>query len=159
MREYYVENQDEKKSLTRTWRRKNLSNVRERDRNRYERDKEKRITLVESHGHIRRARQANVPFTKGITRGALRKRDGDECTYCGIAMNFKRASGRVFSGADATIEHRVPLARGGEHVWENVVLACRECNLSKGAKTEKAFQEFRNDVASFTIAEPETSTS
>ncbi len=40
---------------------------------------------------------------------------------------------------DKTIEHLVPLSRGGSHCWENVVPACRGCNSSKSNKT---FTEF-----------------
>ena len=32
----------------------------------------------------------------------------------------------------ATVDHLVPLVQGGEHVWENVALAHRRCNLSRG---------------------------
>lgn len=31
----------------------------------------------------------------------------------------------------ATLEHVVPISAGGEHTWENVVLACWRCNITK----------------------------
>jgi 5-methylcytosine-specific restriction endonuclease McrA len=34
-----------------------------------------------------------------------------------------------------TIDHMVPLCRGGEHTVENVVPACSYCNTSKGARS------------------------
>ena len=30
-----------------------------------------------------------------------------------------------------SIDHVVPRSRGGEHIWENVVAACRPCNVRK----------------------------
>jgi 5-methylcytosine-specific restriction endonuclease McrA len=36
------------------------------------------------------------------------------------------------SNDSATIEHVVPLSKGGLHVWSNVVPAHRGCNRSKG---------------------------
>jgi hypothetical protein len=33
-----------------------------------------------------------------------------------------------------TIDHVVPKSLGGRTVWENVVSACRSCNLRKGNK-------------------------
>jgi 5-methylcytosine-specific restriction endonuclease McrA len=33
-----------------------------------------------------------------------------------------------------TIDHVVPLARGGTHAPDNLVVACRSCNSSRGAK-------------------------
>lgn len=147
IRDNYNKGPEKKKQYQRQHRIENIKKVRGADRERYERDKDKRITLVEAHGHIRRARRASVPFEPGITKTALRKRDGDACAYCGRLMVFRRATNRTFRDDDATIEHRVPLARGGKHVWSNVVLACRECNLSKNQKTETEFFEYRNAIA------------
>ena len=33
-----------------------------------------------------------------------------------------------------SIDHVVPLSRGGKHEIENLLPACRSCNSSKGAK-------------------------
>ncbi|MBA0787310.1 hypothetical protein Gotri_027005, partial [Gossypium trilobum] len=34
-----------------------------------------------------------------------------------------------------TIDHVLPVARGGEWKWENLVTACAKCNSKKGQKT------------------------
>jgi len=34
-----------------------------------------------------------------------------------------------------TLDHLIPLARGGKTSWENIVTACKACNLRKGART------------------------
>ena len=34
-----------------------------------------------------------------------------------------------------TIDHIIPKSLGGRTVWENVVSACRACNLKKGNKS------------------------
>ena len=102
---------------------------------------------MENQLHIRRARRNQAPFETGITRVALRKRDGDQCAYCEVTLNFVRAKNRKFKPEDATIEHRLPLSRGGRHTWENTVLACRECNLSKGMKTEPEFAQYLKEIA------------
>jgi 5-methylcytosine-specific restriction endonuclease McrA len=142
----YKKDPEKKKSYQRQHRKINLGDVREQDRARYERDKDKRISLVENQLHIRRARRNQAPFEAGITRVALRKRDGDHCAYCKVEMNFARATGRKFSGTDATIEHRLPLSKGGKHLWNNVVLACRDCNMSKNQKTEEEFAEYQAEI-------------
>lgn len=49
---------------------------------------------------------------------------GGRCAYCHEAL-----------GDDAQMEHVIPLARGGPHTWENVVLACPPCNMTKWART------------------------
>jgi 5-methylcytosine-specific restriction endonuclease McrA len=61
----------------------------------------------------------SVPFRRrvAVSRRAVMARDGGLCQYCG-------------SRADP-IDHVVPRSRGGEHTWENVVAACRPCNVRK----------------------------
>mgnify|MGYP003349086866 CR=1 FL=1 len=56
---------------------------------------------------------------------------------------YRRWQGRKFNRDMATIEHIIPLARGGEHTFENTVLACRFCNISKNAKS---VDEFKKDL-------------
>jgi 5-methylcytosine-specific restriction endonuclease McrA len=60
-----------------------------------------------------------------LTRRNLMFRDAHECQYCG-----KRPPLR-----DLNIDHVVPRSRGGGDSWENLVTACRVCNLRKGWKT------------------------
>jgi 5-methylcytosine-specific restriction endonuclease McrA len=60
-----------------------------------------------------------VPYRRrvAVSRRAVMARDGGLCQYCG-------------SRADS-IDHVVPRSRGGTHAWENVVAACRPCNVRK----------------------------
>lgn len=56
-----------------------------------------------------------------------------QCQLCG--KDTPRALMGTIDKAAPELDHVVPLAKGGDHVRSNVQLACRECNLSKGAKT------------------------
>ena len=60
-----------------------------------------------------------VPFRAraALNRRAVFARDGGRCQYCGAAAE--------------NIDHVIPRSRGGQHVWENVVAACRPCNTRK----------------------------
>lgn len=40
-----------------------------------------------------------------------------------------------------TLDHRLPLSRGGMDHYENSVAACWRCNNAKGSMTEKKFRE------------------
>ncbi|MGE0529080.1 MAG: HNH endonuclease, partial [Bdellovibrionales bacterium] len=40
-----------------------------------------------------------------------------------------------FSEKKLTVDHVIPLSKGGRHEWTNVVTACSECNNRKGDKT------------------------
>lgn len=63
--------------------------------------------------------------TVRLTRRNLMFRDGHTCQYCG-----KRPPLR-----ELNIDHVLPRSRGGDDTWENLVTACRVCNLRKGWKT------------------------
>lgn len=60
-----------------------------------------------------------VPYRAGLAlnRRAVFMRDGGRCQYCNATAE--------------SIDHVIPRSRGGEHVWENVVAACRACNSRK----------------------------
>ena len=71
---------------------------------------------------IRLTTYVKVPYRAKVplTRGALLTRDARTCQYC------KRPGD--------TVDHVLPRARGGKHVWENVVIACYKCNNKKSDK-------------------------
>lgn len=73
-----------------------------------------------------------------ITLAILYKRDHGKCYICGkhLILNDK------YNRPDApTIEHVVPICKGGTHTWDNVRLACRACNNAKGTKLLKEYIE------------------
>ena len=68
---------------------------------------------------VRLAYYVKVPFQAriGLNRRAVFARDNHRCQYCGAAAE--------------NIDHVVPRSKGGTHTWENVVAACRPCNMRK----------------------------
>ncbi len=58
----------------------------------------------------------------GLTKHRLFARDRHVCAYCG----------GHFPELELTVEHILPVSRGGRHEWTNVVTACRSCNTRKG---------------------------
>lgn len=115
---------------------------------RYQRDREKRIAIAIATSHIRRARLADAEFESGITVRSLRTRDGDQCAYCNCNLAFSKYAKGERPDNMATLEHRVPISRGGGHTAANCVLACWRCNITKGAKTEAEWAMERNEPAS-----------
>ena len=63
---------------------------------------------------------------------AVFERDGWRCYMCGIATP------QVLRGtcepSAPELEHKVALANGGTHTWDNVACSCRACNGAKGAR-------------------------
>ncbi|NLG51118.1 MAG: HNH endonuclease [Chloroflexi bacterium] len=81
--------------------------------------------------YVRVPHKLNVP----LTRRTVMLRDNYSCQYCGAQL----------AKSDLTIDHVVPRVRGGETTWENVVCACKQCNLRKGSKTpEQAGMRLRS---------------
>jgi 5-methylcytosine-specific restriction endonuclease McrA len=68
---------------------------------------------------VRLRRYVRVPYrwNTPLNRRSVFARDDHRCQYCG--------------GPAESIDHVVPRSRGGEHAWENVVAACRPCNVRK----------------------------
>lgn len=78
---------------------------------------------VLDQSHRRRARKkggaARTVSSQDISR--LKSRFGGLCAYCG-------------GGGKMTIDHVVPLSRGGSHAIGNLLPACQPCNFSKHTK-------------------------
>lgn len=79
--------------------------------------------LFADEEHIKHER-AKVREAKK-SRWWQRKTANGLCHYCGKRFPFKAL----------TMDHIVPLARGGTTTAGNVVPACRECNKEKGVDT------------------------
>lgn len=54
-----------------------------------------------------------------------------KCLYCGVRIGLLEP---------ATMDHVVPLARGGNHTASNIVAACSRCNSRKGARDVLEFK-------------------
>ena len=74
------------------------------------------------------------------TRLAIYHRDGFCCAYCGQKLTTgKGTRGRVRPGREATLDHVIPVDRGGTNAATNLVTACLTCNAQKGHQTGAAF--------------------
>lgn len=80
-------------------------------------------------GHRKRARRHDVAY-EPINRLMVFDRDGWHCQVCGSATPRRLMGG--ISPFAPELDHRIPMALSGGHVYENVQCACRRCNLEKG---------------------------
>lgn len=86
-----------------------------------------------------RCRKYGVLYRPGITLPQLYNRDGGVCQICGKKTDWMdNAWGANFGPLYPTIDHIVPLAKGGPHSWENVQLAHAICNSAKRDTIETA---------------------
>lgn len=66
------------------------------------------------------------PLSPAASRRLLAERDGGwGCVYCDASL----------TEANSTIDHVLPLSRGGLNRLDNMVLACHTCNSAKGSRT------------------------
>lgn len=70
-------------------------------------------------------RRAKAGETLKFSRQNIYLRDKHKCTYCGTR----------FGAQQLTLDHLVPLSRGGKTTWDNIVTACKSCNFRKGNAT------------------------
>ena len=76
---------------------------------------------------LKRAR-SNGQYDADIDIYKLIERDGGHCYLCGDDVLF---SYHYNDPKYPTIEHVMPISKGGTHSWDNVKVACRECNTRK----------------------------
>jgi 5-methylcytosine-specific restriction endonuclease McrA len=60
--------------------------------------------------------------TLKLTRKSIYNRDHHICYLCGKEFNDRHLS----------IDHIIPVSRGGKNTWENMITCCVECNRNKG---------------------------
>jgi 5-methylcytosine-specific restriction endonuclease McrA len=71
-----------------------------------------------------RIRKGSVKFS----RENVYTRDKGRCQYCGAKV----------PRMEATYDHVIPRRLGGQTRWDNIVIACYDCNQQKGGRTPQA---------------------
>lgn len=82
-----------------------------------------------NNGHVRRARKRNASVGAPVLLAEIAERDGWRCHICRKRVGRKIAWPHPRS---ASLDHLVPLSKGGSHDPANVCLAHLGCNNSKG---------------------------
>ena len=90
----------------------------------------------EKHDRGRRAREYNAKVDPDITLAGVYNRDNGVCYLCGYGCrwdDYEESNGvRITGRWYPSIDHVVPLSKGGKHSWDNVRLAHHWCNAKKG---------------------------
>jgi 5-methylcytosine-specific restriction endonuclease McrA len=124
--QWQKDNPDRRRKNSLRWRHRNLERAREYGR-RYAKDNPESMTV---NARNRRARKRNAEGTHtAADEQAQFERQKGKCYYCGcklIKTPYKPNS--------ATVDHVVPLDRGGRNSPDNLVIACQTCNFTKQNK-------------------------
>lgn len=97
------------------------------------------------HEHIKTRKRIartknNGDIDKDITLDKLIKRDNNICYICGLQCDiddyyYNKDNFFIAGNLYPSIDHVIPIAKGGTHTWDNIKLAHRHCNSIKGEKT------------------------
>lgn len=131
---YRTKNPDKRRTAAKLWRARNLDKSRKYHRERmwnFYQTPEGKEWMRSKRVKFRAQRQARRARYYALRYGSpgeitneqlnwLHKWQDHCCCYCNAPLNNKE-----------TIEHIVPLSRGGENGPHNVLLACQDCNYSK----------------------------
>ena len=80
------------------------------------------VIAVPSHIRLAIATRERLWKIPPVNRREVLRRDNHTCQYCG-------------SNKHLTLDHVIPVSRGGQHKWDNVVTACEKCNQRKSNRT------------------------
>lgn len=90
--------------------------------------------------HIKRAKIHGCEWERGITLRKLIARDGLRCAICGkMCDRNDRSYGNGNGPLYPSIDHIIPISKGGGHTWENVQVAHLYCNTLKNDKLDEKY--------------------
>jgi hypothetical protein len=128
-RSYYRENRESVLESKRREYYRNIKNYRKRQGAYYKNNKE----LFKSKHSLRRSRKFGALY-EYIDIYNIYKRDNWICGICGAKVN-KRL--KYPNPNSPSLDHIIPLSKGGSHTNDNVQISHLRCNLSKGNKILK----------------------
>ena len=139
-RKWHIRNRERRLEAAKKWYKENKEHIRERtkkfreenwdiflEHNRMYRKTEMGKAYVQRSGIARRTRMNGAinTLTAEEWKDILKQYDY-KCAYCGKS---------ILDLPDGLVrDHVIPISRGGDNTKENVVLACRSCNASKGVR-------------------------
>ena len=99
-------------------------------------------SAAKPHGQPSAAIKAKKSRPSGKALHERLKQNGYRCELSGVVLEI----------ATASVDHRMPLSRGGEHVMENLAVIHGAVNRMKGTMTEEEFVNWCCLVADHTRA-------
>ena len=99
--------------------------------------------------HRQRARANGCAYDASVTLPKLIKRKGLRCAICGEMCDPNDHTWGYTGPQSPSIDHIIPMAKGGGHIWGNVQVAHVICNSYKGdsyePETERQVQKESRD--------------
>lgn len=73
--------------------------------------------------------------TKGYSKKFLQKNSDTNCIYCKTKLNTENSS----------VDHIIPISKGGNNSQLNLVVVCRDCNNERGDLEFKTYLKIKNE--------------
>lgn len=144
-RAYYAEwhkrNPDKQREYQLRWYAKDPQNARDIALASYHKHYEKNREALQHRSSENCARRRNGFIVCDLTLPEWRQllEDADYCcTYCGNSLD-------AFWPPEK--DHKIPVARGGQHTKDNITPACKSCNSSKKDKTQDEYFEYLQKIS------------
>jgi 5-methylcytosine-specific restriction endonuclease McrA len=83
--------------------------------------------------------RSTATMQRGLSWRTVMKKDKKRCKMCGCKC-VEPTGGSFQTSNEATLDHVIPLAKGGLHCIENAQLLCRGCNTAKSDKLPSGVQ-------------------
>ncbi len=99
-----------------------------------ENDAQEEIYFVYDEDQLRREREKARDLRS--SSWWKKKRSDGRCYYCG----------QKFPASSLTMDHLIPLSRGGRSVKENLVPCCKECNIKKKNLLPQEWTEYLEKI-------------
>lgn len=86
--------------------------------------------VLRANNHRRRVLARSAQSDRFVARDIF-ERDGWACQICGVALD---STIKFPDPLSPSLDHIVPISRGGTHTLDNVQAACMGCNWAKGPR-------------------------
>ncbi len=99
------------------------------------------MALAEQITQARRIVDVAQTHLRSLLLLAVVERDGEACAYCRVPTVVRPDAGQHYR--ERTLDHIVPLSKGGKDEMENAALVCRSCNSRKGTRAQREYVVMR----------------
>lgn len=130
----------------REYRLKHHKHCLELDKNQYNKHKKE---INERIKNYRKTTERGKSIRRTVMRNYQAKRRTDGCNSVAtwewerVVRQYNYCCAYCGKECYLTMDHVIPLSKGGKHVIENIVPACSECNTKKGAQLNWQPKKFR----------------
>lgn len=154
-RKYHEEHREKERAYARNWRNNHLERARDNEHHWRKVNPKRKLEHQRKYvnRHPDRPRAYHRKWTKNnpgkvkakADQYRAKKKAGGKYTDEDVKRLYDAQKGKCYwcgqkVGKDFTIDHVIPLNRGGSNTPENIVIACRHCNCSRQDKLPHEWQ-------------------